>query len=1626
MNISNPVSSSIQKVSFSFYETQDIKNFSVKAITNPQIFDTLNHPTTGGLYDPCLGPHSKDTLCGTCQLDHKSCPGHFGHVDLTVPVYNPINFRLMYKLLQSTCHYCHHFRVSDLVTTLYAGKLRLIHAGLLVEASEMDSLIDVKPRKKNDDEEEEEDDQEDIAEGPKERILKQIDEYVTKALKNVDQKFIKTTLITQTLRKVERQYLSVISAQSCQNCHGYSPKFRTEGNVKIFEKPLNPKQKATMNARGLTRAKLFADAPTIDEKNLPDTDVYITPLTVKAHLELLWKKEQHVLDLLYGSNKKGVRTFSPNIFFLEVVAVTPSKFRPVSVVGDQMFEHPQNIYLSDIIKANIQIQDISQMEKSWSETNMDEDPKLKALKADDFLKRKVDGWIKLQESVNFLIDSDKAPAPPGKVAPPGVRQLLEKKEGLFRKHMMGKRVNYAARSVISPDPYIETNEIGIPPVFAKKLTYPEPVTPHNVKEMRTCVINGPEIWPGATHIQNEDGTLTSLGAFDQAGRTALANQLLTPSLQTGHAGTSHQFKNTNKKVYRHLRNGDFLLLNRQPTLHKPSIMAHTARVLPGERTIRMHYANCNTYNADFDGDEMNAHFPQNEIARAEAMIIARTDQQYLVPTDGGVLRGLIQDHVDAGVDMCSRDSFFKREEYIQLVYAGLRESNSAASIGNGNIETPIVFGVNGRLILQPPTILKPVPRWTGKQIISTILDNITPQDRSRLNLISKSRIPAKQWGPTAPEEQKVIIMDGDLLTGILDKSQFGASGNGLVHAVYEVYGPPYAGKLLSILGRLFTAYLQSVGFSCRMDDLLLTPQGDKKRRALIDSAQKIGYEASSEYVKQKNAKHIKLGLELVLRDSEKMAGLDSAMKTRTNKVTSEIISSCVPDMLYKPFPRNNMQVMTVSGAKGSSVNVSQISCLLGQQELEGKRVPTMVSGKTLPSFTAFDTSARSGGYITGRFLTGIKPQEYYFHCMAGREGLIDTAVKTSRSGYLQRCLIKHLEGIRVHYDQTVRDLDGSILQFHYGEDSLDVCKQTTLKKFDFNALNYHALISRYNPENIADKVEEDKVRKFIKKHKKKGIEHDPILSLFNPSKFIGAVSESFKSKLDEYVKKNPSKLIDDSTTDRQTWSCPLIEPDRFKMLMNLKYMHSLVEPGESVGLLAAQSIGEPSTQMTLNTFHFAGFGAKNVTLGIPRLREIIMTASSSIKTPLMRLPLKDNVSETKANELCEEISRLVLSQIMQNVTVTETLVPKSYSQPRSKLLKIKLEFWHQKHYKQQYNITVSKLAEILEKSFIPALERAISRDLKGRLRKDVNDIENVGVGVAEKSISSKNNDEDEQAGNKAVEEQSDSGEDTDDENDGDVASSKGKAKRKQQSTYEEDEEDQEKSDDDEEMANNTQDEQEDRIVDSSKYVSGFKFDKSTGQTCEISVKFPADTKKILMVALVESVCQNVVIHQVKDIQRCFPQPNESENDTSVNLGTEGCNLRGMWEYSDFIDINKVYTNDISAVLRTYGVEAARSAITQEIASVFGVYGIDVDPRHLSLIGDYMTFEGGYKPFNRMGMDSNTSPFTQMSYERTTHFLNTATLTGDFDPLDSPSARIAMGKVVKGGTGSFDVLQPLIQ
>lgn len=431
-------------------------------------------------------------------------------------------------------------------------------------------------------------------------------------------------------------------------------------------------------------------------------------------------------------------------------------------------------------------------------------------------------------------------------------------------------------------------------------------------------------------------------------------------------------------------------------------------------------------------------------------------------------------------------------------------------------------------------------------------------------------------------EETVLFVDGELLTGILDKAQIGASPFGLVHSVYELYGGEVAGKLLSVLSRVLTKFLQSRAFTCRMDDLLLTEKGNADRRAMLAGVNEKGLDAALEYVglsdadktKPETADDLRVRLEEILRDDYKLAGLDNTVEGETNQVTTKLIKTCLPHGLVKPFPHNHMQAMTVSGAKGSNVNASQISCLLGQQSLEGRRVPTMVSGKTLPSFKAFETAPRAGGFVAGRFLTGIRPQEYYFHCMAGREGLIDTAVKTSRSGYLQRCLIKHLEGLRVHYDNTVRNSDSSILQFHYGEDSLDVTKQKHLMQFEFAIRNSASIIQRFNPQAITERVED-----IGNSHTKEALRHPertaPVLAAFSPSTHMGSISEAYASAIEKYIETNPHRLLKTKKKHRADWPewinpKDLVSLEHFRSLMNLRYMKSLVEPGEAVGLLASQ------------------------------------------------------------------------------------------------------------------------------------------------------------------------------------------------------------------------------------------------------------------------------------------------------------------------------------------------------------------------------------------------------------------------------------------------------------------------
>ncbi|KAL8779785.1 MAG: hypothetical protein Q9213_006770 [Squamulea squamosa] len=1708
MNISQPIASHIGSVEFGSLSSEEIKAFSVKKIVNSTTFDTLLHPVPGGLYDPALGAWG-DNPCATCTLNTYSCPGHVGHIELPVPVYHVTFLDQILVLLKGKCEFCGHLKLNSLEICRFACKLRLTHCGMLKESQQLDdilSAVNLKSAPMTNGTTMEEDLEEDTDTDDIKERMKAFTKRAVKANRRNDQMgsvFEKTEAIAEERRNIVKDFLAAIRmTRYCGQCKGISRSYRKDRYSKIFRKPLNSKEKAKntqlslkatnplVKAMEMQKAErkqkredrevdegIVADMDDIssvssdvvdsldaDDKLIANTmseaktskrtkprkhdevDEYVNASEVFASISELMEKEKEIFDLVYSpGDSQTTKAPKAEMFFIKNLMVPPNRYRPEAKTGDgEIAEARQNGLYKAILQACDLLNQIRQ--------DMEGSSSMASSRRRDFGDLQ-NAWVRLQDTVNSLIDRDKNPiqGAAGRAVEDGIKQILEKKEGLFRKNMMGKRVNFAARSVISPDPNIETNEIGVPPVFAKKLTFPEPVTNHNFYELKQAVINGVEKWPGAAAIENENGQVINLRTKNREERQALANQLLAPS-STNVNGAR------NKKVHRHLNNGDLVLMNRQPTLHKPSMMAHRTKVLPGEKTIRMHYANCNTYNADFDGDEMNMHFPQNEIARSEALCIADTDHQYLVATSGKPLRGLIQDHISMGVWLTNRDTMFTRGEYYQLLYSCLRPENNHT--------------MTGRIMTVTPAIIKPRAMWSGKQIVTTVLKNITPETHPGLTLLGKSQTSGDRWGVRS-EEDVIRFQDGDLLTGILDKAHLGPSGGGLIHSVYEAYGHIVAGQLLSILGRLLTRMLNMRAFTCGMDDLDLTTEGEATRRERLRQADTIGSEVAIKYVtldqSSYSEKELHSRLQDVLQDEEKHKGLDSVFNARTAILSSEVTNGCLPIGLRKSFPKNQMQTMTTSGAKGSSVNANLISCNLGQQVLEGRRVPVMVSGKTLPSFKAFDTRVRAGGYITDRFLTGVKPQEYFFHAMAGREGLIDTAVKTSRSGYLQRCLIKGMEGLKTQYDSSIRDADGSMVQFLYGEDGLDVTKQKHLTDFKFLAENYLSVAAQLNLRTEFDKLQDvgasDWNKTAMKRVRKSGDlgAMDPALAQYNPGAVYGSTSEAFASKSRTYCDENPHGLIKDKR-DKKNGSNGTIKKRTFQTLLDVKYMKSVVDPGEAVGIVAGQSIGEPSTQMTLNTFHLAGHSAKNVTLGIPRLREIVMTASRSISTPAMTLHLIGELDETTGEQFAKAITKLTLSEVIEDVTVTEQ-IGEGIGYERAKIYDIRLDLFPSQEYRATYGIEIHDVLRSIEFRLIPILDKALKKELiqKGDRKLSKPDAAQPEVGKSSGIV--------EDGPSRPEAEHEGGNADEDDDGDDDATNNKQKQNRLEAVSYDAPDEGEETiakaaqrqskpemememedegigrsppenaqdangtepgaaSDSESEL--NTPDMRiqdiEDRIRNRHPQITSFTFDHKKGSWCEFRLEYDVSIAKILVLPILESSLYDSVIQAIPGIKlAAFSREKVPGRDKMENLVlTQGVNLKAMHLYQSIINPHRIFTNDIAAILEIYGVEAARNTIIREIDGVFKSHSISVDMRHLNLIADFMTRGGGFSPFSRIGMGGAVSPFMKMSYETTLKFVASAVLEGDWDALEGPSARIVAGRVSKVGTGSFDILMPVVE
>ena len=1488
------ISHVLSGVEFSTYE--DDSDISTIKVSSGDSYDTFGMAVNNGLYDPRMGAQ-RDHLCQTCKQPEMRCPGHFGYIDLKVPVLHPMFASNFIKVCNSICWSCKNVMLKkrELVKSSFIAYALDIGDEVLLEqfmSQEFDYETEVQIQDAA-----VEEDTETAYHNTFWKILN--NSSSKKGYKHLNVPLKKKHMINDVLH-------AAISRKTCPHCATKAASFKIEQAYKVSVYNTGEK------SRIVTPMELLKFC-----QKTKGTGTFVLAIlfdTVRVDLDLLraiCPDENYKYECSLPVESKWFVKF-----FIKRLLIAPPMFRPIQETNGMKSEHPLTMAYRKILETSDDIPKQSGIQQLVLQlvlqclVNQVYDGNKEVSKIT--ISKEESG--KEQRQIVSMNSSLASSSGVNKQLFPGLKQVFEKKEGLLRSNCMGKRVNFAARSVISPDPFLKTTEIGIPPVFAMKLTFPERVTKHNILEMQRAVLNGPDIHPGASSvlINKAEKHLASLSKEE---RKSIALMLAQDT--------------STKTVMRHIKDGDVVLMNRQPTLHKPSMMAHTVKVLHGEKTLRMHYANCNSYNADFDGDEMNLHFFQSHQARSEAYQIASNKYQYLVPTSGEPIRGLIQDHIVAGVRICQKDTFFNKSDYCHYLGG--------------------IFNHNDRIVLQTPAIIKPVKLWTGKQIISTILTNISP---TTISGISKGKVNNQQWsiranknkqqgklGIVSPliatlaqqetEESHCHVLKSILVTGVLDKNQIGASQNGLVHLIYKVLGPDSTSDFFDAISKCLSKWLLNKSHSCRMEDLLLQSKFDDKRNDLLSNQLQVAAEGIHIFAAGADIPTL---LSETLSDSNKLDQLDSIMKSVNNKLTSALISTLLPNGLQKHYPMNGFQLMTATGAKGSNVNASQISCCLGQQELEGKRPPIMASGKSLPSFKPFEIHPRAGGFVADRFLSGIRPQEYYYHCMAGREGLIDTAVKTARSGYLQRCLIKHLEGVTVQYDQTVRDMsdsNGAVVQFLYGEDGLAVEAAGALDQFKEQFNNF---ISNTNLEPNT------KILKQMSKAINKPYKYAPVTSVYSPATHMGACSEAFYTKLSKFVENVPNS-------------------NSFTNAMYFKYMRALVEPSTSVGVLAAQSIGEPSTQMTLNTFHFAGVGMKNVTLGIPRLREILMTASANIKTPVMRVSLV-KVSK-KIDTFVKQLHKVMFSDCIKTIKV-ET----QYGEMRTYTATIAL---HDKEtLAALYKINKGDLKMCLETRFIPKLMQRINKELKN---KDVVD-ESAGI-VKTEEVEMREILEAEEG---------------DDMDDFDTPM------------------DTPMEADDTPVTSDAQ------IVDKFEFLSRFHFNKSDN-SCSLTLVIP--NNKLQMLSILEQTSHVTICRQVSGISRAFVNENK--------IMIEGINLRALWTRMDLVDVHGIYTNDIHAILSVYGVEAARQAIVNEIRQVFDVYGISVDIRHLYLIGDYMTRCGGYMAFNRNGMSRHPSAMLKMTFETTCQVLQDTVLFNGMDDGKSPSTKLVLGDVVSGGTGSFDLM-----
>ncbi|MDP3066269.1 MAG: DNA-directed RNA polymerase subunit A' [Methanobacteriaceae archaeon] len=948
----------IAQINFGLLSPENIRRMSVTKIVTPDTYDEDGYPIEAGLMDPRLGVIDPGLRCRSCGSKGGDCQGHFGHINLARPVIHVGFADTIHKVLRSSCSSCGKVLLTDAEKVIYKAK---IDARLQNEESITDIIKDVYTLARRDDcphchQEAEVRKNAESMISKSEEILEEVGDGLT-----VDSKKNIQAQVTQLLELEGSENTGEIKGitedliQAVKDIKGKNEEVTAE--LKEFVEPIY--QEAKRAQQRTIKEDIKIDKPV----SLVEGNYKLTPSEVREWLEKIPEEDYY----LVGINPEIAK---PEWMILTVLPVPPVTVRPsITLETGERSEDDLTHKLVDILRINQRLKE--NMEAGAPQLIVE------------------DLWELLQYHVTTYFDNEASGVPPARHRSgrplKTLAQRLKGKEGRFRSNLSGKRVNFSARTVISPDPNISINEVGVPEMIATEVTVPVYVTDWNIDQLKKHIENGSKIHPGANYVIRPDER--KIRVYDETKESILEK------LEPGYV------------VERHLMDGDIVLFNRQPSLHRMSMMAHEVKVLP-HKTFRLNLCVCPPYNADFDGDEMNMHVFQTEESRAEAKSLMRVQEHILSPRFGGPIIGGIHDHISGGYILTREGSVFNEADVFQMV-------------------------IKSQLPL-------PEPRnraWTGKEIFSLLL----PDD---LHMVYKAEI-CRKCDECLREECKndayVVIENGELKLGAIDEKAFGAFSGKILDSVVKEYGTDRARQFLDSATKLAISGIMKRGFTTSTADEEIPREAKDRIEELLSNAESRVEQLIEAYYNDE--------LEALpgrsLRETLEMKIMQVLGEARDK--SGEIAES------YFGMD-NHAVIMALTGARGSMLNLTQIAACVGQQSVRGGRIERGYRNRTLPHFQEGDLGAKASGFVHSSYKSGLDPLEFFFHAMGGREGLVDTAIRTAQSGYMQRRLVNALQDLSVNLDGTVRDNRGVVIQTRYGEDGIDPAKSDYGKVADIDRL----------------------------------------------------------------------------------------------------------------------------------------------------------------------------------------------------------------------------------------------------------------------------------------------------------------------------------------------------------------------------------------------------------------------------------------------------------------------------------------------------------------------------------------------------------------------------------------------